>query len=360
MNLDGIKQRVKENPRLACIYMCIKSLKSKERCEAFIASQNDPYVVKINRMGELQKHSWMYVICFDKGYEYNGFCSLYRFLLAHLAYAEDLGFIPVVYWGERILYFDPSINEIKNVFEYYFEPVSNINIRNINQCNKVIVSKSYDANVFGTIRGYDIPESEIQFLAKYQAKYISLKPEIKNLFWGKYIEFTGDNNTLGVHVRATDFNKGYNRHPVVVTPEEYLLCAKESIKKYGFSKIFLATDDANVIRLFESEFGEKLCYYEDIYRSKNGEAIHYGKQESIRMQHQFKLGIEIIKDFYTLGACAGLIAGKSNVSVCARILKASYKEKYKYLNIIDKGNNRNMKETRSLFNSMKREVKQKL
>ena len=127
---------------------------------------------------------------------------------------------------------------------------------------------------------------------------------------------------------------------------------KQAVDTYGFKKVFLATDDEKVISLFYDAFGEKLCYYKDIYRSKHGEPIHYGNNNVKRKHHKFLLGLEILKDFYTLGHCSGLIAGVSNVSMCARIVKASLGEEYVYKKIVDKGVNHSFNETRSIFKPM--------
>lgn len=153
-------------------------------------------------------------------------------------------------------------------------------------------------------------------------------------------------------MRATDFNKGFNRHPIVVTPEEYLEKTIQVYKEYNYTKVFLATDDETIIALFKNQFGNNLFYYENTFRSKDGNAIHYGSSDINRPHHKYMLGLEIIKDFYTLGYCAGLIAGHSNVSMCARIIKESLGEKYLSLHIIDKGINYNLHETRSIFSPM--------
>ena len=134
--------------------------------------------------------------------------------------------------------------------------------------------------------------------------------------------------------------------------KEYLEITKKIFKQYGFKKVFLATDDENVVKLFEEYFGRNLYYYEDTYRSVDGKAIHYNNENVNRKFHKFLLGLEIIKDFYTLGMCAGIIAWNSNVSMCARIIKASTEKKYIVMKIIDKGINHNFKETRNIWMPM--------
>lgn len=352
MNIEGLKNYVKNNPKLECLYMSMQSLRDEELAKRMIGIKRSPNNLIVNNFGEKNNEYFIYHIFFGEEARFNGFCSIYRMLLMYLAYAEDMMLTPVVTIGKNTLYYDETIQETGNVFEYFFEPVSQIDSKSIDQSRRVVISKGADAGKFGTTGAYKVDQTEIDFLAQYQAKYISLKSNIKSLFWNKLADITVEGRTLGVHVRATDYNKGYNRHPVVVTPQEYLDKTIATFQKYKYEKVFLATDDETTINLFEHAFGDKLFYYKDSYRSNNGEAIHYGKQNTTRQHHKFYLGLEIIRDFYTLGYCAGLIAGNSNVSMCARIIKKSINEEYMTMDIIDKGINHNMHETRSRFNSM--------
>lgn len=349
MNIDRLKQYVKQSPKLECFYMCIKGLTDKSLSQRIVGVNRNPYNLIMKRYGDLRPDQNIYYIHFDNDYMMNGFCSLFRFVLYHLAFAEDINMIPVINWGKGTLYYDETIDYTDNAFQYFFNPVSDISLEEVNKCKHVVVSKGVDASAFGTISGYTIPESEIKFLGEIMRRYIHLNDNVKNIIND---DFYSEGKTLGVHVRATDFNKGYNRHPKVIMPQEYLDTAKQAFKEKGFNKVFLATDDSSVIDLFKAEFGDDLYYYADTYRSTNGKAVHYGNQNVKREHHKFFLGIEILKDFYTLGRCDGLIAGNSNVSICARIVKYSSGKDYDYVNIIDKGINHNMRETRSLFNPM--------
>ena len=295
----------------------------------------------------MEPDKWIYEIYFNTEYQLCGFCSLYKFVLAHLAYAEDLGLTPVVYWGNRTLYYDSTIQNTNNCFEYYFKPVSEISYSQVEKCRNVIISKSIDRSVFCKQSAYsDISEEDLICLSRYIRHYIQIKDEVKAIFWKELEEITNGGRTLGVHVRATDFYQGFNRHPVVISSEEYLQAAKIMFNNGDFDKVFLATDDKFVISLFKKTFGNKLYFYEDTFRSSDGKAIHYGNGNVKRAHHKYLLGVEILRDFYTLGYCAGLVSGVSNVSTCARIVAASREIGYKKLCVLNKGINHNFKETK--------------
>ena len=359
VNIDGVKTYIKSHPKLECIYMCIKAMGKNNLAQQIININRSPDNVFIHHFGEKNSNKIVYYILFDEKARFNGFCSLYRLTLMYLAYAESRNFVPVVCYGPNTLYYDDSIKTSDNAFEYFFNPVSSLKCKDVLESKNVVFSKGADAGAFGTTNAYSVPDEELELLAKYRKKYIELNSTVKDLFWKEMESIISGRATLGVHVRATDFNKGYNRHPVVVTPEEYLEKTIEVYEKNNYKKVFLATDDERIINLFSISFGEALVYYKDIYRSTDGEAIHYGSQKAEREHHKYKLGLEIIKDFYTLGYCAGLIAGNSNVSMCARILKKSLDEEYRTIDIIDKGTNHNLHETRSKLNSMLKNTKRK-
>lgn len=358
MDISLIKNYVKKNPRLECLYMTVKALRDIDLAKKMVGVKRSPNNLILNHYGKENPDKIIYYILFDEEARYNGFCSLYRQMLLHLAYAEDLNLVPVICFGPNSLYYDRTITECTNAFDYFFEPVSKISSDEAKKSKNVIISKGADAKPFGTTDSYLISDNEIYFLSNFCRKYIKLNSKTKDLFWDDMKIIINGGSTLGVHVRATDFNVGYNRHPVVVSPKEYLEKTKQIYASQGFKKVFLATDDKSIVELFKNEYNDNLCYYSDTYRSNDGSAIHYGKQDIVREHHKYRLGLEIIRDFYTLGHCAGLIAGNSNVSICARIIKKSLTEEYRFLEIIDKGVNHNMHETRGLLHSMLKNTSQ--
>lgn len=351
VNIDKVKLALKNNPRTGILILTITSLRDRDKCKNILDLVMSPYVMNVQRTsGTKASDKWIYFINLDKEYQYNGFCSIIKMLLYFLSYAECFDFAPIVFIGSSTMYYEQNIGE--NVFEYYFDPVSNYNYKDILQYKKVVCSKPYDIILYGKIGGYDIPsEEEIEFMGNVYKKYMKLNKRTKKSF-EKFLEEIAKYKTIGVHVRSTDFNKGYNRHPIAVEPSEYLEKTIEIFNSKDYEKVFLATDDADVISLFQKNLGDKLIYYKDTYRSCDGKAIHYNNGKIKRKNHKYLLGLEIIKDYYTLGYCDGLISGNSNVSICARIIKYTTEKKYEDMVIIDKGINHNLKNVRSPFNNM--------
>ena len=61
------------------------------------------------------------------------------------------------------------------------------------------------------------------------------------------------------------------------------------------------------------------------------------KSTSERENHHYKLGLEVLRDMYTLSCCNGIIAGLSNVSIFARIVKLSRGCDFEFMNYLNKG-----------------------
>ena len=48
-------------------------------------------------------------------------------------------------------------------------------------------------------------------------------------------------------------------------------------------------------------------------------------------------GLEALRDVYTLAECNGLIAGLSQISIAARIVRLAENGSFEYMKILDKG-----------------------
>lgn len=192
-----------------------------------------------------------------------------------------------------------------------------------------------DKNDNKSFVSYQWTSDDIEIYANLQRKYIKLNDKTKLYVNSNIKNIIGNSKTLGVHVRGTDFNISLKNHPKVILPTDYLNESKRIFSSGEYDKIFLATDDLNALILFQQEFKDKLVYYNDVYRSNNNVAPHCSI--SNRTLHKYWLGMEVIRDAYTLAACDSLIAGESNVSFAARVIKKANNKNYSKCIILNKG-----------------------
>lgn len=347
MNRRKIWYRLRNHKRLYAMAKFLRNWHNEEFCKLIVGyyEESDDFVsFMINRYGKLHpdvivEHILMYP---DGPRKIIGFMAIIRAILRGLIVADNLGFVPVVEIGSSCVCYDSGMDSItKNVFEYYFKPVSDISYSEVNRCAKVTVFNLMNSNFFVghpiafASFGYIFDPDEIKQLGEIYKKYIRLNEETENYIQRGIAQYIENRRTLGVHVRGTDFNVGEPGHPYVIPVEEYLNTAKDIFAAGNYEQIFLATDDANALAVFQKEFGSKLAYYTDTLRSSDNTPVQ-GKAEE-RPLHYYKLGLEVLRDVYTLAACDSLICGKSNVALAARYVKYSKDERYKVLQVIDHG-----------------------
>lgn len=306
--------------------------------------ETDLFRMQIKHYGVLNKDKTIYHI--TEANKNLGFFAMYRYWLEYLYFADVCGYTPVINPGPEFAYREKEkVNGTKNPFEYYFVQPSQISVQSAKLSRNVV-----DAEVFhrqmvelvftGRYCHYKANKRYMLELARIVGKYIRFNhPAWEYISNGMdTLQMQGE-KVLGVHIRGTDFRSNYNNHPIYINEDE---CFKEIdllLHKNSYTKIFVATDDGRILKNFTGRYGDRLCYYSDVMRSYKNQSVAFSK--SSREKHKYLLGLEVIRDMYTLSVCSGLVAGISQVAICARINKLSRQEQYENIKIIDKGLNQN-------------------
>jgi len=332
-----LKEVISRYPKLNFIQRCIRRAGDKAFVAEVLEIGKNPLNIKIYRMGDKNPGKLVYIA---QTMGCDGFFAELRFILAELFFADEFGFIPVVQMPKNSFYAEKNeINGTTNPFEYYFEPVSEISVEDAYKSSAVVEHNWYQRNYMHQVldmnSGYLPSEEYMVEAAKLVKKYIHLNCIVKMQVKESIDSVLGNCKTIGVHVRGADFKRHYKNHPNIVTIQEYIDATEEAMREQSFERIFLATDDMEALEQFKERFGDKVVFYEDVIRTKDDETVM--KSEVERDNHHYKLGLEVIRDVYTLSACDGIIAGLSNVSIFARIVKKSFGKDYSYKNYINKG-----------------------
>lgn len=286
-----------------------------------------------------------------------GFFAELGVTLIKLYFADERGFVPYVYWGERYLYYEPDgIKGEKNAFLYYFKPVSEV--KSVERaCHVVNSEESHYSQVKGLYNAvsYDVSEDYINAMARMLKKYIQYNDETGEYLESQFSTLLGDKKTVAVHYRGTDFNKGYNNHPIPVQAEQEIEKVKELLQQKNYEQIFLATDENAMVERFRQEFGDKVKVYEDTFRDDgSGESIAFSKAE--REHHHYKLGLEVLRDQYTLTHCDGIVCGYSNITFIARVMRrAWFKQDWEDYCLIDNGLYHNQNSFSASENAMRKQ-----
>lgn len=307
----------------------------------FTKKQDDNlFKIKQRRFGLANKNKIIYLVEENNG-DY-GFFAMYRRWIEYLYFAQICGYTPVIRAGSDFIYQETLENRNGNdAFEYYFEQPSEISLEE--------VCRSYRV-VFSEVRHRQMVE--YVFLGKYDCYYYNKHYlNIMSKIVGKYIRFNSETwsyinsgikllnikeaKVLGVHIRGTDFRKKYNGHPVYIDEQEMYGQIDRLLIDKKYKKIFLATDDKRILENFNKKYRQIICCYQDVLRSDKDRSVAF--LNNSRRNNQYLLGLEVIRDMYTLSMCDGLVCGISQVAVCAQMHKLARKEKFLDLHVIDKG-----------------------
>lgn len=319
---------------------CYKNGKDKRFIRNVKQLSDLNYMVYLDSYGEKENDGIVYFI--DMEPSYSGFFADHNRLLGYLYFADKYGMKPVVQYSSEYCYAENHpVNGTSNPFEYYFEQPARITLDCIKEYKTIARSRKENSYLVNQLckdsNGYMRSEEYLNEMARITAKYIRLNQVTNTKIVSDINNLLGSGKVLAVHVRGTDFKQNFNGHPVIIGTDEYLSQAIQVFREGKYDKVFLATDDEEAVKRFSLEFGKQLVYYQDVIRSNENDTVMHSKND--RENHHYLLGLEVLRDMYTLAFCDGLIAGLSQVSYAARIQKKSKGQEYKNLIILDKGIN---------------------
>ncbi len=341
----ALKDRLKKNKTVHYLGICLKGLKNDQFVDKVFSAYESPDALFFRHLGEENPERNIYLIYCDNSAR--GFFSLFNLVLDGLQFADAYHMTPVVEWGSATIYHEPDgFDGVSNSFEFFFKQPSDVSVEQARHSKNVLFYEynhrkisipDFDVTVLASLRDDLKMEQYLDKKADLVRRYIHFSDRVQTDLDQSLRQLLNGEKVLGVHVRGTDMNVGYNGHAKAVAPQEYLEEAQTAFHQHDFQKVFLATDEERVIDMFRDAFGDKLIYYKDVMRSEDGEPVHFSSGH--RKNHKYLLGLEVLRDMYTLSACDGLIAGASNVSVTARIMKKSRMETFCFMKILNHGFN---------------------
>ena len=326
-----------KHPRLNYLQRCLRHWRDDAFIREVLDIGKNPLKIEIRRPGDKNPGQLIYIA---QTMGCDGLFAELRFLLHEFYFCDLFGFTPVALIPPESCYSEKHpVNGTDNVFEYYFDPVSDVPLADARQSSAVVehnfYQRMYIQKVFDMRSGYLPSEAYLDKMAELTAKYLHLNSVVAPQIADAVHSIIGGRKTLGVHVRGADFKRHYRNHPNMVTTAEYLAAADAALRAHSFERIFLATDDMDALTAFQEKFGEKVHFYVDVIRTAGDETVM--RSQDTRENHHYRLGLEVLRDMYTLSACDGIVAGLSNVSLFADIAKRSRGEAFTFQNYINKG-----------------------
>lgn len=339
-----IKQKVKNN---ILLYTILKLLKNKDDVEYFekIKQINEPSYKQISLRYNENASKKIVVGEIDCVSSLDGFFAAMRWILNAIYFCEKSGFLPVIKMPENWLYHDEQMPKEKNPFEYFFEQPADISVQELHDCNMVYECKIQHCYLAEKMNDSDkltylYTDEYVSEMSKIVKKYLRFNEVTKQILEKDVVAKDINSEVLGVHIRGTDYKQNCNHHPVFVEPSDYFEYIDTALKK-GFKKIYLATDDSEIVDLFIQRYGKEILICDEFVSRSTGEiGVHIKESEK---KNGYKLGLDVITDMYALANCGGIISGLSQVSLFARLFNKNFNEKYRYDVVVSKAINENHK-----------------
>jgi hypothetical protein len=220
---------------------------------------------------------------------------------------------------------DVVLHNTMNSWEYYFEQTQLVEGDEVNQMNSLMAGNLIYNDINSFMNPKDYINLKNKFFNNFKIKqYIidEIDEFYRNKFNGKI--------TLGVQIRLTDYTHGGHNFPPF---ETYLNRINEIlIENPEIEQIFLATDDGKVIPKLKEALNIPILYWEDMFRADdiNLHLNPYDRLESNRDLHRYTIGIECMKEIFTLTKCDYLLkAYTSSMSIIGVILSENIKQVYR-------------------------------
>ena len=219
---------------------------------------------------------------------------------------------------------DTLILNTKNCWEYYFDQTSIATYEKFEYLNSLI-----SANIHYDDKNFFLDSSKFIQLKKTFFNSFKLKENISTEIDNFYSTKIQNKCTLGVQIRLTDM-KHYHK---VAGTELYIKKINEILhENSNIEQIFVATDDIRVIDELKNSIKIPIVYYEDMYRA-NDQNLHihpYDRFTDSRTQHRYLLGVECLKEIFTLSKCDYMLkADVSSISIIASIFAENIKKVYR-------------------------------
>lgn len=336
----------------------IKIKRLKYLIKVTIGFFNDDYIFFVNgesrtnfqlrSYGDFLPDKIIYLIEYHNNI--SGFFAILIDALVCVDFADRKGFSPIIYIGKNTHYYDQKYSErVKNnnVFEYFFENIDNLSLKNMNLINysNAIHSRTVDRMYFLNQDNFELNlydhalnSSSIKRFAELYRKYFRLNDYTTQLIENDILELNLKDAFISVHFRGTDFKRNFNNHPKFIDESEYFHQIQTLIQNRPGLKIFLATDDLNTINRFRAKYTDKLYYFKDNKRAIDKAVIYENSESNI---DKYLNGYEVLRDAFLLSKGEYFLGGSSNVSTFSRILKIASNKTFIQEIIFHDGINKN-------------------
>jgi hypothetical protein len=251
----------------------------------------------------------------------SGFFSLVLVALSYFAYSEKKGFKTTVHWGDECLYCTKGNgSEGENIWNNFFQPLATPSpIHRFPDGDLESKSKGGDFPGDGVLVARRNPamllspgridEYNRGFLAGIVRKHFTPIPGISAVVHSFASRYFAGHHVIGVHVRGNEHDGELGYFRLRRRPLQSYFDAVSRAGDLGEARIFLATDQQDIVQAFRERYGQRLLL-SAARRVNRGESLHgaVGGHD---------VGVDVLIECLLLSRCNHLVHGISNVSTAA-------------------------------------------
>ena len=261
-----------------------------------------------------------------------GLFARWKIVGEHIRYALSNGWLPVV---DMQNYPNPYLTPEKfgkeNAWEYYFEQPLRIGLEQAYNGENIIVSaegalpKLYES--MPILENRDNVLTEWRMLVKLGL--LQIKPVLmEEILAIREKLFSPTDRVLGVHLRGTDYaaTRPYD-HPISPPVEFAASIVVEKVKEWQCDKIFLATEDKSILKVFKNVFGD-MCItlgrdYADYIPGKAASELRLDREDD-----HFLQGKDYLTEMVLLSTCNSFIAARCSGTLAVMLIADSFEHTY--------------------------------
>lgn len=262
--------------------------------------------LKRNRTGTNSEETY-YVIRLN--FPNYGLSSLETFVAAGCAYAEKHGYIPVVDLKNfKTMYQEQNELGAVNIWERYYDQPAGVSLDDAEQGCRILYGDycGWRQNFLHCIYFRNLANQKT--IRRVFAKSIRLNAPTRAAVDSAYQNLHIENEKLlGVVARGTDYSMlRPEMHSIPPETQRMIDRARSVMREHACTRIFLATEDLDVLSAFRDAFGEQLVYNEALrFHAKAN--LHIAEYPSTRPNDRYLRGLEYLTTLEILSRCDCLV-----------------------------------------------------
>jgi len=259
---------------------------------------------------------------------------IWKVITSHILYAKEKGYIPVVdLQNYKTQYFKDERQGKDNVWEYFFPQPGGISLSDISDDDTILLgSAELSVKSHRAPNPYEIPENKNAVVPTERLEafrdMLVFSPQFEQYLKTKFDQLIGeDSEYIGILARGTDYTNlkphGHCRQP---SPLELIRKTREQLNRTPtIKKIYLATEDLTIYKLFKQEFGDMLIT-NDQYRFTTNQNQYIADLKNERPNHSYELAKSYLTSLYILSRCSHFIAGRTAGTIAVFLMSNLFRD----------------------------------